>query len=85
MNIRTLLDRLHENNIRPDAYDLDGHDGNESYVLKKEHLGWDVYYSERGLKTGLKKFGTESSACAYLLQVLLDDPNARRRDDLRER
>ena len=79
MDIRNLADLLHENDIRPDAYDLKGEDGNETYVLKKEYTGWDVYYSERGLKTGLKTFETEASACAYLLQALLADPTAKRR------
>lgn len=28
---------------------------------------WQVYYSERGRKTGLRKFDTEKEACEYFL------------------
>jgi hypothetical protein len=35
------------------------------------------YYSERGLRTGIRRFETESEACEYLLETLLADPTTR--------
>ncbi|WP_273449546.1 hypothetical protein [Streptococcus ferus] len=31
---------------------------------------WEVYYSERGRKTGLKIFNSEEEACEYFLKKL---------------
>lgn len=61
--------------VSPEAYSLDGGLPGECYVLSKEPQGkWDVYYSERGVKTGLRSFDSESEACDCLLKLLLDDP-----------
>lgn len=38
---------------------------NEKLCLTEEEGKWEVYYSERGHKTGLKTFDTESEACEY--------------------
>ena len=32
---------------------------------------WEVYYSERGHKTGLKTFDTESEACEYFRRKII--------------
>ena len=32
--------------------------------------GWQVYYSERGRKSGLKYFETEDDACDYMFHEL---------------
>lgn len=34
-------------------------------IVKKDK--WEVYYSERGNKGGLKRFETEAEACEYFL------------------
>lgn len=39
---------------------------NERLCLVKDEA-WQVYYSERGCKTGLKNFNTEKEACEYFL------------------
>lgn len=42
---------------------------NERLCMVKENY-WQVYYSERGLKTGLREFQTESEACEYFLEKM---------------
>lgn len=42
---------------------------NEKLCIIKEDK-WQVYYSERGSKTGLKIFNTETEACEYFLRKL---------------
>ena len=39
---------------------------NETLCIVKEDT-WQVYYSERGSKSGLKLFKTESEACEFFL------------------
>jgi hypothetical protein len=53
-----------------DAYCLSGGLPNESYCIDHQGAQWLVYYSERGCKTGLREFATESEACDYLLSLL---------------
>jgi hypothetical protein len=77
MNRETLEQILNTEGIRPDAYDLEGIGRDESYVLSGGPDNWSVYYSERGLKTGERRFPTETSACQYLLGVLMDDPSTK--------
>ena len=42
---------------------------NEKLCLVKEDT-WQVYYSERGNKSGLKVFKTESEACEFSLRKM---------------
>ena len=42
---------------------------NEKLCIVKEDT-WQVYYSERGNKSGLKIFETESDACEYFLRKM---------------
>ena len=42
---------------------------NEKMCIVKEE-NWQVYYSERGNKVGLKLFQTETEACEYFLRKL---------------
>lgn len=35
--------------------------------------GWQIYYAERGLKTGLATFRSESEACSEFLRRILSD------------
>ena len=52
------------------AYSLHGENPNEAYCLSCEGDTWTVYYSERGLKTGLTSFCEEHKACEYFLLQL---------------
>ena len=71
MNKRELEQRLIDENIRKDSYCLNGGYPNESYCLSKYHGKWEVYYSERGRKSGLKIFITEEEACDYFYNELI--------------
>jgi len=77
MNKQQLREILSKECIRDDVYDLDGGHPDEVYTLHEQNGCWLVYYSERGLKSEKKEFGTESEACEYLLNKLREDPTTR--------
>ncbi|GIF70960.1 hypothetical protein [Asanoa siamensis] len=64
-----LAEVLRAEGFPPDAYSLGaGRDVNECYVLAETtDAGWEFYYAERGLKSGLRVFATESEACTHFL------------------
>jgi len=72
-DLRKMLD---SGNIPKDTYSLEGGLPNEAYCLNQSGNQWEVYYSERGQKSGLKLFKTENEACDYfynsLVQMLKD-------------
>lgn len=70
MNIETLSNELIKLEIPVDAYSLTGGLPNESFCIGFAHNMWEVYYSERGGKTDLKKFEKESEACEYFLSII---------------
>ena len=43
---------------------------NEVYCLNTENGNWVVYYSEKGKRSGLTVFKSESEACAYFYDKL---------------
>ena len=60
-----------EKNIPSDMYSLlKGGFPRESYCLVKNLTNWEVYYSKRGTKQGVRIFETEDEACEYLLKKL---------------
>jgi len=77
LNRQRLRELLHDEGIRDDSYDLEGGHLPERYTLGESNGRWFVYYSERGLETGKKEFGTEADACEYLLGKLRRDPTTR--------
>src|SRR4051812_35209693 len=80
VNRQELLETLERLDIDANAFSLGGGHPVEKYCLSPEARGqWSAYYSERGLRTGLKFFSSEDEACRYLLQWMLDDPTTRRR------
>jgi hypothetical protein len=62
----------------PEAYWLDGGHPSEKYLLDHRGHEWVVYYSERGLETGLRSFPSEDLACCQLADLLVRDPAAHR-------
>lgn len=46
---------------------------NEATCLLYEGGKWKVFYSERGKRNDESTFDTESSACHYLLRLMLQD------------
>lgn len=70
MNKNDLREKLQQESVRPDAYCLNGGLPNEAYCLNEGNNQWEVYYSERGNKSGLKIFDNESDACKEIYQEL---------------
>lgn len=44
---------------------------NEAFCLINTEDGWEVYYSERGQKSGYRRFSSESEACEYMERKLM--------------
>jgi len=59
------------------VYSLTGGHPAECYVL--DHRGYErvVYYSERGLESGLRSFPSEDLACRHLADLLQKDRTVR--------
>jgi hypothetical protein len=78
MRIDELRVRLGDEGIRDDAYSVEGGTPDERYVLSNDGSGnWSVYYSERGIRSSVKTFGSEEDACEELLRRLLHDLTTR--------
>lgn len=73
MNKTELGISLESNSIPKEAYCLDGGLPNEAYCLNYENGIWEVYYSKRGRKSGLKIFNNEHDACSYIFRLLVTD------------
>ena len=71
MNKIQLQKRLISENIRQDMYSLKGGFPNEAYCLAEVNGKWEVYYSERGNKNGLKIFEDEKEACQYFYDWMI--------------
>ena len=71
MTKNDLENKLRDKGVRVDSYSLHGGFPNEAYCLNATKVGWEVYYSERGGKSGLKTFNSESEACQYLYRLLV--------------
>jgi len=70
MNKSELKERLEREGARTNLYTLEGGFPNEAYVLNRTGNQWEVYYSERGQKSGLEIFDNENDACEYLYKDL---------------
>jgi len=70
INLNILKEKLKQLGISPDMYCLTGGLPNECYCISSEDNKWEVYYSERGKKTGLKIFNNEHDACQYFFTIL---------------
>jgi hypothetical protein len=72
-----LKQTLDDQAIDPRAYSLFGGHPSEDFVLDNRGTDWVVYYSERGLESGLRSFPTEDLACRHLLYLVLRDSSTR--------
>lgn len=70
MNKQELEHKLNDERIPTHMYKLDGGFPNEAFCLQKIGAKWEVYYSERGQKTGLKIFNSEAVACKYIYDLI---------------
>lgn len=59
--LKQVLDQKQLNNF----FSLEGGLPNELYCLGENGNIWEVYYSERGIKSNLRTFQTEDDACNY--------------------
>ena len=73
MTKKELAQKLIAKKIAMDLYSLDDGFPNEAYCLNYDHNRnrWEVYYSERGKKTGLKSFNKEEEACEYFYSLVI--------------
>lgn len=70
MTITNLQKELQSMGIPEELYSImDGGLPSEKLCIVNEGV-WQVYYSERGQKTGLRTFSAESEACEYFLKKL---------------
>jgi hypothetical protein len=73
MDIRELEELLRQGKVRPDWYSLDGKLIPDRMIIRQQEDGWHVFYfGDRGEMTNESIFGSETEACKYLYNVLLD-------------
>ncbi len=72
MNIIELTEKLHSSGIKKQSYSFDKEYPNEAMCLNSRYGTWDVYYSERGEKSNLKRFASEDQACQYMYNILME-------------
>jgi hypothetical protein len=72
MKKNELEQRLLKEHISAHFYSLKGGLPNEALCLNEGCGKWEVYYSERGMKTGLKSFKSEEDACNYFYTNLIE-------------
>lgn len=70
MNKKQLENILLMNEVPKELYSLNGGLPNETYCIEKENERWQVYYSERGIKTNIGYFVNEEDACDCLLKEI---------------
>ncbi len=71
MTIHELVKELEALRVPEDTYSiLAGGYPNERLCITNEQAEWQVYYSERGRKSGLKTFSDEEEACEYFYNKL---------------
>ena len=72
MNISELARILAETDIPSDAYSFEGGLPDEAFCVGHESSGgrWEVYYSERGRKSGLRMFDSEDEACGHFIEMM---------------
>lgn len=73
MNKIQLHKILQEAGVSNQLYNLleTGRDDERLCLVKKENK-WQVFYEERGVKTTNKFFDTESEACQFIYEQLID-------------
>lgn len=70
MLLSDLENKLIKLKVPKDWYSLKGGLPNECLCLSYEEGIWEIYYSERGNKTGLNTYDNESDACEAFLKKI---------------
>lgn len=73
-----LVEILEALGIRSDAYDLKSELPNDSYCLFENNSKYQVYYSEKGMKTNLREYDNEFEAGIHFISLLAKDPTTRK-------
>lgn len=71
MNLKELKKVLDEKGIPNEIYTFKYEYINDGFCINFNGQKWETYYSERGLKIGIKTFDTEEEACEYLYPEIL--------------
>lgn len=66
-----LAELLRQEKVPDDWYSLEGGLPSERWCIAYSSKGWEVYYSERGIKTELQTFHTEHEACLNLYSRIM--------------
>ena len=69
MNIEELETQLKRMGIPSDEYNLHGKAYDGRMILRKEPLGWVVFFIERGEESDIAWFQSESEACMHFLAI----------------
>lgn len=73
MKREELKKELQQMNVPSHYYNLDGTGRtDERYCLEFVNNEWQVYFSERGIKTTYKIFTSEDEACEYIFKQFYD-------------
>ncbi len=67
MRLVDIQERLDMSNIPRSAYSLNGGFPNEAYCIDKFEESWEVYYSERGERSDVRRFDGENEACSFFV------------------
>lgn len=71
MKVNELKARLDAMGVPSSVYSINSVEyPNEAYVIIFNGTEWEVYYSERGKKRGLKKYLDESEACERFMNQI---------------
>jgi hypothetical protein len=74
MDIESLKLELNRRNISPTLYSLDGNLEPGRLNLEKLELRWLVFYFEERGEMGIQQaFPSESEACQYILERLIEE------------
>lgn len=68
MNVKELLQRLEQMDLPNNSYSVLSKVKDEALCMLKEKGIWEVFYSERGLKTNLQTFESEFDACDHFFE-----------------
>lgn len=71
ININELKQSLEYHAIPIDSYSLTGGLPNEAFCILGYGDSWEVYYSEKGQKSGLLVFNSENDACENMFQRII--------------
>lgn len=71
MQVLELKDKLQTMGVSSSTYSINSAEyPNEAYSIFWNGSEWEVYYSERGQKRGLKMFVNEADACEYFVKLI---------------